>query len=119
MMMSALAARSRAICLPFWLGEVELQQSLVAVPHDVIRRLRSATGRGTGERADLDDVRAEVAEHPRAERAREHVGEVEHANPVERSRHQSAQPISSRMSWADARVGSLGSPPIEAGVSTS
>src|SRR5262249_32091237 len=77
-------------------GEVERDAALVAVAREVV----GAQGRQTGQRQewrppgtrlvagagalDLDDLRAEVAEHLSAERSSQHARGVQHAQPGQR-----------------------------------
>ena len=107
--------------------QVQLQQPLVAVPHRVVGRFGTAAGHRPRIGRDLDHIRAQIAQNARTERPRQHVREIEHANAVERPRrrsgrslrHQPHQPNSSSSCSPEIGCGSLGSPPIRAGVSAS
>ena len=80
--------------LPFRLADIQRDRHLVAVHANEIRALlgprherrSEAAGIVTGARPlDLDHLGAQIAQHLRAGGTREHTGQVEHAQPLERA----------------------------------
>jgi hypothetical protein len=101
--------------LALGLGQVEHHAALVAIAEEVVRALAAVTGRCVwrvaarerrapgarvveGRRLDLDDVRAVVAEHHRADRAGEDAGQVDDLQLVE-CRHQFSSRSRAMMSF--------------------
>ena len=80
---------------PGGVGEIDADVALAGVLLDevggqAVDLRRGEAGQVAVGRLDLDDVGAEVAEHPRGVRTGQHPREVEHADPVERLGHRLA-----------------------------
>ena len=93
--MSACSTSSSAIFEPVRRLQVERDVALAALAAE--ERLAREPHAVAGDRLDLDDLRAEVADDHRAERAGEVLAEVDEADAFERV-HQAASPLNAAIS---------------------